>query len=152
MNESRSSVGSTRRATFDSQLAVEPVVEVAGGEVLPLAGQGRVVDGEQHAQGRLVDLDAGQGARVSSASAIVSPMSTVGQADDRDDVAGLGLLDLDAAELVEDAARCRSCPATLTPPAFRSAAFWPRLTVPETIRPMAIRPTYSEKSSVVQSI
>ena len=39
-----------------------------------------------------------------------------------------------------------------TPSAFISMIFCAFLTRPATIRPMAIRPTYSEKSSVVQSI
>ena len=72
--------------------------------------------------------------------------------DDRDDVAGLGLLDLDPAQLVEqqdavDRARHDDAPGLQQRwPAARAGPD------PATIRPMAIRPTYSEKSSVVQSI
>ena len=64
-----------------------------------------------------------------------------GQADDRDDVAGLGLLDLDSAQLVEEQHAVDRRRARSTPPALSSATCWPRLTEPEKIRPMAIRPT-----------
>ena len=43
-------------------------------------------------------------------------------------------------------------PVRLTPPALSSTAFCWRRTTPAAIRPIAMRPTYSEKSSVVQSI
>ena len=43
-------------------------------------------------------------------------------------------------------------PGMVTSPALISTAFCWRRTRPAAIRPMAIRPTYSEKSSVVQSI
>ena len=64
MNESRPSVSSTRKGDVRLQLAVEPFAKVAGGEELPSSPvSGRVVDREQHAQRRLVDLDPGQGDR-----------------------------------------------------------------------------------------
>ena len=83
------------------QLAVEPLLEVPRGEELPLAGQRRVVDGEEHAQGRLVDLDPGQGDGRLDVGDGVADVDRA-EADDGDDVARLGLLDLDPAELVED--------------------------------------------------
>ena len=83
------------------ELALEPILQVPRGQVLPLAGQRRVVDGEEHAQGRLVDLDSRQGDRLLGVGDRVADVDGC-QADDRDDVARLGLIDLDAAELVED--------------------------------------------------
>ena len=82
------------------ELAIESFLEVAGGQVLTFAGQRRVIDGEEHAQGRLVDLDARQGHRLIGIGDRVADIDRA-QADHRDDVPGLGLLDLDPAELVE---------------------------------------------------
>ena len=67
----------------------------------PSPVSGRVVDGEEHAQRRLVDLDPRQGDGLLGVGDRVADVDGR-QADDGDDVAGLGLVDLDPAELVED--------------------------------------------------
>ena len=82
------------------EFALEPIVQVPRGQVLPLACEGRVIDPEEHAEGRLADLDPGQRHRQLGGCDRVADLDG-GQADDRHDVSGLGLLDLDAAQLVE---------------------------------------------------
>ena len=152
MNASRVVAGLDAQGDVRLELALEPLLQVPRGEVLPLAGQRRVVDGEEHAQsvgsstsirGKATGL-LGVGDRVADVDGA--------QPDDGDDVAGLGRLRPRCGPACRRPSRCRSSPATVTSPALIRTAFCPRLTRPATIRPIAIRPTYSEKSSVVQSI
>jgi len=64
MNESRSSVGSTREGDVGLQLASSSSFEVQGREVGPAirqpSTQERSLTVKQHAEGRLVDLDPGR--------------------------------------------------------------------------------------------
>ena len=86
-----------------------------------------------------------------SGSAIVSPMSTAPSPT----IATMSPASADSTSVRPSLSKTSTLsiePATFTSPALISTAFCPRLTRPATIRPMAIRPTYSEKSSVVQSM
>src|SRR5208337_4435133 len=82
------------------QFPCQSIIDVSRGQILPLSREGRVVDGEEHAQGRLADLDSRQRHRLLGRRDRVANLDGC-QADDRHDIAGLGLFDLDAAELVE---------------------------------------------------
>src|SRR5208283_5318230 len=42
------------------QFPCQSIIDVSRGQILPLSREGRVVDGEEHAQGRLADLDSRQ--------------------------------------------------------------------------------------------
>ena len=87
------------------QLALQAGAEVAAGHEFPFApGQRRSVDAEDHLQRGQIDFDAGQGAlHVEVADRIAD--GHLFQPDHRGDVAGRGLLDLAAAEIVEDVQR-----------------------------------------------
>ena len=109
MNESRSSVGSTRRATFDCSSRSSRSLRCREVRYCPSPVRGESLTVKSMLRVGSPTSIRGRATGV-SASAIVSPMSTVAEADDGDDVAGLGLLDLDPAELVEDehaVDRCR---------------------------------------------
>ena len=82
------------------QFSYQSIIDVSRGQILPLSCEGRVIDGEEHAQGGLADLDSRQRHRLLGRRDRVADLDGC-QADDRHDVAGLGLIDLDAAELVE---------------------------------------------------
>ena len=73
------------------------------------------------------------------------------QPDDRDDVSRVGLLDFHPAQLVEQE-NAVDRPRNRDTVRLQQCGFLPRGPFPEMIRPIAIRPTYSEKSIVVQSI
>ena len=90
---------------------------------------------------RLVDLDPRQGPAASRGSLIVSPMVTVVQPDHGGDVAGGGLFDLDAAQLVEqvDLGDLGHGRLGRRPASGRPAG--PGGSLPDWIRPMAMRPT-----------
>ena len=151
LNASRSSLGSTRRATFDSSSRSSRSLRCREVRYCPSPVSGESLTREEHAQGRLVDLDSRQGDRVLGVGDRVADVDG-SQADDRDDVAGLGCFDLGAAELVEDqhAVDRAGDDHVRRPSSARPSARAAR--GPATIRPMAIRPTYSEKSRVVQSM
>ena len=79
------------------QLAVEPVADLAAGDVLALtAGQGAVVDREGHLNGGVVDLDEGQGLHLGGVAQGVAD-GDVGQARESHDVAGGDVVAGDAA-------------------------------------------------------
>ena len=81
-------------------LLLEPRLDLAAGDVLALApGERRGVDPERHAQRRRVDVEARQRARVGRIGERVADRH-LGQAGDADDVAGAGLLDVDAVDAV----------------------------------------------------
>ncbi len=81
-------------------LPFEPRLDLAPGHVLPLAPAQRArVGAEGHAQRRLVDVESRQRARVGGIGERVADRD-VGQARDRDDVAGVRLLDVDAFDAV----------------------------------------------------
>ena len=122
------------------QLAVQPLAEVAAGEVLAFAaGKGRGVDAEGHLQRRLVDLQPRQRPGMIRVADRVADLDLL-QADDGDDVAGVGLVDLSAAEVLEDVERRRSWRASSgrRPASGRRSGL---VHVPDCTRPMAIRPT-----------
>ena len=101
MNESRSSVGSTRSATFDWSSRssrslrwreVRNCPSPVSGESLTVKSMLKV-GSSTSMRGKAIGR---------SLSAIVSPMSTTPRPDHGDDVARPGLVDLLPAELVED--------------------------------------------------
>ena len=87
------------------QLLHEPLAEVAAGQVPAfLAGQGRGVHAEGHLQRRLVDHQAGQRPRRIAIAHRIADLDVL-QPHQGDDVAGLGRLDLGAAQVLEDVDR-----------------------------------------------
>ena len=101
MNDSRPSPRLDAEGDIGLQLAVEPLAKVAGGEEIAFTDQGRVIDGEEHAQGRLVDLDPGQGDRVGGISQRVADVDQRGP-HHSDDIASFRLVHIDPTELVEN--------------------------------------------------
>ena len=91
------------------ELALEPIVQVPRGEILALAGQRRVVDGEEHRERRLVDLDPRQGDRLIGIGDGVADVDGA-LADDGDDVAGLGDSRPRFVPACQRPSRCRSSP------------------------------------------
>ena len=88
---------------------------------------------------------------VSSGAAIVSPISTVGSPT----IATMSPASACSTSTRPSLSKSSTLsiePGTTDAAGLEQRGLLARLTVPETIRPMAIRPTYSEKSSVVQSI
>ena len=102
-NSSRlSSLGTTRRATFDSSSFISRSRSCRLVTYLPSwPTERRVVDAEDHVERRLVDRDRRQGDRVVEVGDRVADVDVV-QADHGADVAGADLVGLDAAEAVED--------------------------------------------------
>ena len=83
------------------ELAHEPVTDVSAGDKLALAAcEGRGVDHEEHADGRLVDFHGGQPLGAVRCADGVAGQDGV-QACDHDDVAGLGLAGLNPLEALE---------------------------------------------------
>ena len=84
------------------QFAVQPLVQLAGGAVLPLAaGEGRGVDAEREAQRRLLDGDHRQGLRRFGIGQGGADLG-VREASERDDLARACLRDFDALQAIED--------------------------------------------------
>ena len=122
------------------QLLLEPIAQVARRDVLPVAaGHRRRVDAEDHRHRRLVDGDRrnrhvvlGVGDRLADRDVL--------DAREADDVAGGGLIDLDALQPVEGEQlrdlRLLHC----VPPSLSTATGPFSLTVPLKMRPMAMRP------------
>ena len=109
---SKTAAGDAQRVggagVFDAQgdvglkLAVEAVADVAAGDVLAvLAGEGGIVDGEDHVEGGLVDVDEGQGFGAFEVGDGVADVH-VFDADDGADVAGFGAGGSFAAEALEE--------------------------------------------------
>ncbi len=87
------------------QFAQQPLAEVAAGDELAFAaGQRRGVHAEGHLQRRLVDLQSRQRLRLQRRGNGVADFDPL-DADDGTDVAGVDLVDLDAAEVLEDVDR-----------------------------------------------
>ena len=83
------------------QLAIEAVADLAGGHVLAIAtGHRRRVDAEDHRHGRLVDGDRRDGDAVLDVGNRLADGDVL-DAGQADDVAGRGLLDVDALQAVE---------------------------------------------------
>ena len=74
---------------------------------------------------RLVDVERGSG-RGSSGSASVSPMSISSMPDDRDDVAGFGLVDLDTVERLGHVQLASTFARSIVPSARHHATCCPR--------------------------
>ena len=92
------------RADLDRDVAedllLEPRLDLAARDVLALApGERRGVDAERHAQRRRVDVETRQRARIGRVGERVADRH-LGQPGDADDVAGAGLLDVDALDAV----------------------------------------------------
>ncbi len=85
-----------------SQFPVQPLAQLAGGDVLAVAaGKGRVVDREDHLQRGLVDGQARQRPRMVRVADRVADFHLL-QADDRHDVAGRRLVDLQPPQVFKD--------------------------------------------------
>ena len=101
MNASRSSLGSTRRATFDSSSRSSRSFRCREVRYCPSP-----VSGESLTVKSMLEVGSSTSIRGNatgcSGSAMVSPMSTRREPDDGDDVAGLGDLDLGSSQLVKD--------------------------------------------------
>ena len=87
-------------ADVADQLGLEPVLDQAGGELGALAaGERRRVDADRHGERRLVDGDDGQRSRVVGVGEGLADRDLV-DAGDGDEIAGAGLVDGHAGELL----------------------------------------------------
>ena len=91
------------QADVGSGLLLEPLAQVAGGDVLSLgAREGRVIDQELHGERRLAHPDGGKGHRVEWIGDGLAD-GHVGKARQRDDLPGRGLLYVHPLQTLEDA-------------------------------------------------
>ena len=123
------------------QLALEPVAQVARGDVLAVAaGHRRGVDAEDHRHRRLVDRRSAESASRFSGSAIVSPMVMSSMPARQTMSPAAACVDLDALQAVEGEQLGDLASAATVPSSFSTATGSFSCTVPLKMRPMAMRP------------